>query len=429
VADDDLAACVSCGLCLPHCPTYRVTGDEAASPRGRIAAMRLVAEGRAEPDAEFAEAIESCVQCRACETACPSSVPFGRLVAGARATLAAQRGVPLLERLALATLGHHGLLLAGSSALALAQRTPAARLLPPALRRPLLPLRRPRLPAGRGPMAEGAERQRATRRGTVGRGAPRPEPDAWLFTGCVMDAWLRESHVAVLTVLSATGAVVRTLAGEAPCCGALHHHAGLVGPARSLASRVVRAVPGEAPVLVDSAGCGAELKAYGELLGTDDGRRFAARVRDVHEWLVEEGPDGRRRLDRLPERRGERPVVAVVDPCHLRHAQRAHHHVRTVLARYADLVELDDEGACCGAGGGYALVRPRMAAAVRDRKLAALRRAGASRAVAANPGCILHLRAAGVPVVHPLEVVSEALQAAASRSVGSGGGRGRGDGG
>lgn len=359
--DRELASCVACGLCLPHCPTYRVTGDESASPRGRIAAMRAVQWQGTPMDGTFAEFMDLCVQCRACEVACPSSVPFGHLMEGAREAL----GVPWWKRLGYAVLTRHRLLLALSTLLAVAQRL---RLVPSrGLNLPRLPLRRPRLRSS--------------------------GDDVWLFTGCVMDAWLRPTHAAVQRVLEAAGAGVALSPPAAACCGALHLHAGLREDARRLARRVLDAMPGDAPVLVDSAGCGAWLQEH------------ADRVQDVHEWLAA-------RVDRLPPpdpaRRFPSPV-AVQDPCHLRNVQRAHQHVRTVLGRYADLVEPDDDGLCCGAGGAYAAQHPDLAGAVRDRKVAALGRTGAPVTASANPGCALHLRAGGVDARHPLELVDEVL--------------------
>jgi glycolate oxidase iron-sulfur subunit len=377
VLDDELAACVGCGLCLPHCPTYRVTGEEAASPRGRIAAMRAVQWSGAPVDAEFVEFMDACVQCRGCETACPSGVQFGRLMEGTRESLAgAGRMASWWQRLGYRTLRHHRLLLAGSTALAVAQRL---RLVPRRLGLPELPVRRPRLQAS----------------GT----------DVWLFTGCVMDAWQRDVHAAVLRVVEATGAGVALPGPGAGCCGALHVHAGLTREAAGLAERVIAAFPGDQPILVDSAGCGAALKDYGHLLGTPPAEAFSARVYDVHEWLAA-------RMDQLPAARGpgSTGIVAVQDPCHLRHAQRAHLAVRTVLAPYVEVVELDDEGLCCGAGGAYATFHPSMAGAIRQRKLAAVARSGATVVASANPGCALHLAAAGLDVRHPLELVDEAIR-------------------
>jgi glycolate oxidase iron-sulfur subunit len=162
------------------------------------------------------------------------------------------------------------------------------------------------------------------------------------------------------------------------------------------------ALPGGAPILVDSAGCGAMLKDYGHLLGTPEAEAFSARVRDVHEWLADHMPD-------VAVPAAERPVVAIQDPCHLRHVQRAHAAVRTVLSPVATIAELDDDGLCCGAGGAYAAVQPALATAIRDRKLAAIARAGNPVVASANPGCALHLAAAGVDVVHPCTLLARAL--------------------
>ncbi|HWC38272.1 MAG TPA: (Fe-S)-binding protein [Acidimicrobiales bacterium] len=385
VSDEDLAACVSCGLCLPHCPTYRVTGEESASPRGRIAAMRATHAIDAPPGPEFIEFMDLCVQCRGCEVACPSSVPFGRLMEGARTTLAEETPYqPRRRRMAYAVLGHHRLLLVASSAGAVLQRL---HLLPSRLGLPQLPLHRRRL---------------RPRNGAGSRVGSRAI-DAWLFTGCVMDAWMRPTHAAALRVMETTGAAVGLPRQGADCCGALHLHGGLRRQARALAHRVMGSMPGDAPVVVDSAGCGAVLKDYGELLGTEEARRFSRRVLDIHEWLAG-------RADRLPAaRRRLTGPVAVQDPCHLRHVQRAHHHVRTVLAPYAELVELDDDGLCCGAGGAYAGLHRDMANEIRDRKVAAIAATGASIVASANPGCIVHLAGAGLDVRHPLDLIAWSL--------------------
>jgi glycolate oxidase iron-sulfur subunit len=372
VDDEALVACVACGLCLPHCPTYRVTGDESASPRGRIAAMRAVQTGAAGLEGEFTQYMDLCVQCRACEAVCPSSVPFGRLMEGSRTTLAIEtRFVPWWQRLAYRALPHHRLLVGLSRAGAALQRL---HLVPRRFGLPRLPLRSARLSA--------------------------TGSDVWLFTGCVMDAWQRDVHAAVVRVLGAAGFGVALpdprLAG---CCGALHGHAGLVDPARKLAERVMTAFPGDAPILVDSAGCGAALKDYEHLVGTPDAAAFSARVFDVHEWLAPH-------VARLPEpvARFSEPV-AVHDACHLRHVQKAHLPVRTLLSRFADIRELDDEGLCCGAGGAYAALHPDMAADIRARKVDAIARTGAQVVASANPGCTFHLAAVGVDVRHPFEII------------------------
>ncbi len=256
VADEDLSACVSCGLCLPHCPTYRVTGEESASPRGRIAAMRATHATDAPAGPEFEEFMDLCVQCRGCEVACPSSVPFGRLMEGARATLARETAYqPRWRRLGYAVLGHHRLLLVASCRrLAPAGAGPAR---PPGL-----------TPAADSPARLAMRRQPAHRQRPGGPS----RTDAWLFTGCVMDAWMRPTHAAALRVMGATGARVALPGSGGDCCGALHVHAGLRRQAEALAAGSWRPCPGDAHVVVDSAGCGAALKDYGALLGTADAR-------------------------------------------------------------------------------------------------------------------------------------------------------------
>jgi glycolate oxidase iron-sulfur subunit len=183
----------------------------------------------------------------------------------------------------------------------------------------------------------------------------------------------------------------------------LHAHAGRLDDARRLARHVIASLPGDTPIVVDSAGCGAAMKDYGHLLGTSDAQAFAARVRDFGEWVAEHPP---------PVDDTGRTVV-VQDPCHLRHVQHADEPTRAALARAYRVSVTDDEGLCCGAGGAYAVMQPHLSAAIRDRKVDALRRAarGAVPLVAsANPGCLMHLRAAGLDVRHPAELLADALQ-------------------
>ncbi len=385
---DELVRCVACGLCLPHCPTYRVTGLELASPRGRIAAMRAVDLDGAPVDATFVEAMDACIQCRGCEPACPSGVPFGRLMEGTRAALAgplrtAAPRRPLRRRVAEAlgyrvVLPHRSVLRGATWGLWLLQRL---RCLP---RRAGVP----RLRAG-------------DLRTPIGPGGP-GTGDTYLFPGCVMDAWQRPVHRDACTVIGAAGATPMLPGPGAACCGALHAHAGRLDEARRLAAAVVASMPGDAPVVVDSAGCGAAMRDYGHLLGTPAAEAFAARVVDFSEWVAARPP--------LPLRDTGRTVV-VQDPCHLRHVQRAHLPVRGVLAPAYRLVEPDDDGLCCGAGGAYAIWQATLAGAVRDRKVAAVRAVGGPAPVvaSANPGCLAHLRTAGLDVRHPAELLAAAL--------------------
>jgi glycolate oxidase iron-sulfur subunit len=387
--ETELVSCVSCGLCLPHCPTYRVTGLEIASPRGRIAAMRMVEMGGAPIDAAFETAMNECVQCRGCEAACPSSVQFGHLMEQTRSALH-QRGerTPVARRAAewiayRLLLPVHWLLLASTWGAWMLQRL---RVMP---RRFGLP------PLSARSLAQPLD---------VPRGG---DPSAWCFTGCVMDAWLRDTHRSTVRVMRACGADVARPGSGADCCGALHVHAGRTHEAERLARRVIASMPGTAPIVVNSAGCGAVMKDYGRMLGTAGAEEFSARVRDFSEWVAEQG---------TPALRPMATALVVQDPCHLRHVQRAHGAVRTVLAPAYALVETDDDGLCCGAGGAYAVLQPALSSEIRTRKADALRRAGAGAIVAsANPGCMLHLRQAGLDVRHPADLLADALQADARK--------------
>ena len=374
IDSEDLASCVACGLCLPHCPTYRVTQEESASPRGRIALMRQ-AESTGLIDQNFVDYMDACIQCRGCETACPAGVPFGSMMETTREALAEQTSYqPWWRRWGYRVLGWPNILAVGSKALAVLQKL---KLLPPKLALPKIPLMQaPLVPSGE---------------------------DVWLFTGCVMDAWMRDTHRATQRVIEAAGAGVSFPDKKAACCGALHVHAGLREEARRLARRTMGAFPGEAPILVDSAGCGAQLKEYGDLLNTPDAHRFSQRVLDVHEWLVDH-------LDELPAAHANPPRIAIQDPCHLRHVQQSHDPVRAVLARYADPVILDDDGLCCGAGGAYSMLHPDTAAAVRERKIESINRAQVKEVASANPGCLLHLQAGGMKVRHPMEIVDDLMR-------------------
>lgn len=373
---DELNACVQCGLCLPHCPTYRVTGDETMSPRGRIKLMREVQDHEAPVTTEVLYAFETCVQCRGCEPACPSGVPYGHLMERTRETLAGEGLLaPWWQRLAMRPLSSPALLSLGGRIVAAAQRIGAVP-------------RRLGLPAG---LAIRPDRLEAT------------GDDVYLFTGCVMDVVQRDVHRATVEVLTAAGFGVRPTGDLAPCCGALQSHAGLAWQTRSLAETMMTALDGDKPIVVNSAGCGAAMKDYGHLLGTEAAAEFSARVFDVGEFLADH-------VDRLEPVEVLDLRVAVQDPCHLRHVQRVHGATRILLAPFVrELVELDDDGLCCGAGGAYSLLEPELAGQIRERKVASIDRVAPDVVASANPGCSMHLAAAGVATVHPIELVRQAI--------------------
>jgi len=390
VDDDDLATCVSCGLCLPHCPTYRVTGEETHSPRGRIAIIKNVQDNGGLYDHESADMLNTCIQCRGCEPACPSGVPYGRIISGARealveqglspahrsTSLALRYGLKILTRPRL--LSFFGRIIAGLQRLHLVPR---------------------RLSLGPLPVRLGRRLQGST-----------AAPDVWIFTGCVMDVWNRQTHRNTAALVVASGHTFAVPTTRGMCCGALHQHAGRTAQAQEMAQQVMETMPGDGIVLVNSAGCGAALKEYGELLGTEPAHHFAARVRDIHEWLEPLMPQlvtSNHAMVLSPSQR-----LVLQDPCHLRHVQKAHGAVRGVLQYVAEVVSVDDDGLCCGAGGAFSMMEPVLARQVRERKEQALRRASDGDALvvaSANPGCSMFLAQSGFTVRHPIDIVAQAL--------------------
>jgi glycolate oxidase iron-sulfur subunit len=384
---DDLNTCVQCGLCLPYCPTFRVTGLETSSPRGRIAAMRAVQAGETPVAGDFTTFTDECLACRACEAACPSSVPYGRLIEAARVQTEAARpaGQRAVRRAGIAgVIGHRRMTRLMGWGLAVTQALRIDRLMPRRLRlaTPRVTLRgmRTPLPASSG---EG--------------------PVAMLLTGCVMDIAFRPVHRATIDALVRGGyrAVVPEGGG---CCGALAAHAGEVHSARALARERIAELEQAEVIVVDSAGCSAHMRTYGHLLADDPAwaeraQAVAAKVRDAVEIEV---PPGRTVHER----------VAVHDACHHLHAQGIGPEVRrTLRAAGATPVDLGDGGRCCGAGGIYNVLEPDMAATLGEQKARAIIATGAPVVAVANPGCAIqianHLKALGsdVRVSHPLEIV------------------------
>ncbi len=390
----ELDACISCGLCLPVCPTFRLTGDEGASPRGRLAAMTAVAEGDAVVDEVFADVMGFCLQCRACEVVCPSMVPFGRAMEGARVEIAAQ--LPTRTRSTRRTvvgkvLASRGSVKAASLGAALAQRTRVAEVLPG-------PLGRMR---GLRPLPVRGE----TTVGTVRVPAGPAHGRVAVLSGCVMDAWFGGVHKATIDLLVRAGYQVEVPAAQT-CCGALAAHDGAAVETRELAARNVAAFAGYEMVVADAAGCSAHLKDYGHW--HEDGGELSARVRDVTELVARLIAEGR-----LPTVDIDRGEVAVQDPCHLRNAQRIVDEPRAILraAGYTP-VEIDPKGMCCGAAGVYMVLHPETSDALGRQKADQIRTAGPELVSSANPGCEMQLRShlgPGFRIAHPVELYHESI--------------------
>ncbi len=410
-------SCVHCGLCTASCPTYVETLDENDSPRGRIYLMRAVVDGRIGASDEVRRHLDLCLDCRACETACPSGVPYGQIIEPFKVAL--QASAPphdrtgILQRLIL----HHLFPHAKRVKLALAparwmqrlglmdrfERLGLARLLPATLRamQAMLPdLGRvgPRLPEVLPPT--GPRRARVA-----------------LFLGCVADAMFPETNAATARVLQANGCEVFVPRGQG-CCGAIHYHSGSEAPALGLARQNLLAFDPDQfdAIITNAAGCGAMLKDYAHLLPESDGelaRKFVAKVRDISEFLVELGPIA-----------PTHPVPATVtyhDACHLCHAQQISAEPRALLALIPGLtlVPLDEAELCCGAAGTYNLTQPEMSGRLGRRKMDRIAASGASIVATGNVGCILQIArqikdsGSEVAVVHPIDLLDRAYRGAA----------------
>lgn len=405
-----LRRCVQCGLCLSFCPTYRLLGTEMDAPRGRLFQMRALAEGKIRlADGRFREHIYRCLDCRACETACPSGVRYGALVGAARGLLgptAAQRlvlGVVASPR-AWELVGLKLRLYQRGGIQALVRGSGLLRLLPGGIANweALLPplqggVRRPKLPEFT-PAKDKAKYRVA------------------FLAGCVMSQFFGETNQATVRVLAENGCEVLTPQGQV-CCGALHLHAGDGRRAQGLARRNIDAFEGAGAeaIIVNAAGCGATMKEYGALLAHDPqyaarAQAFSRQVKDIAEFLTE-----------IPLRPPEGPIrktVTYQDACHLAHAQRIREPPRRLLRSIPGLklVEMREADWCCGSAGVYNLVHYEMSMKLLDQKMAHIAATGAEIIAAGNAGCIIQLaygvRRKGLraEVVHPVELLDRSYR-------------------
>lgn len=413
---DHYTNCVHCALCLPQCPTYVELGDENDSPRGRIYLMQAVEQGRIVPSPKVQHHLDLCLNCRACETACPSGVPYGDLIEAYRTThgIAGKANTGLVQtlirlltlnvfpsrrrtrrllqiaKLARAVglfefLGNSGFFSRYRAALHFVEavdQSPPSEPIPLHSTPPAAPVR-----------------------ARVG-----------LFTGCVAESMLGSTNRATHRVLLRNGCEVYCPATQM-CCGAIHYHAGETDQAIKLAEANIRAFEALEPkldaIIVNVAGCGLMLKDYGDLLKgiprlAERARRFASRVRDVHEFLVDLGFDA----PELPI--NER--VAYHEACHLCHGQGLRDQPRAILQAISGLevVELRESDFCCGAAGSYSLTNPEMAGRLAERKLRHVDETESQLLAVANAGCILHLRQYAamtkrhLTLAHPIDLLDRA---------------------
>ncbi|HRN53149.1 MAG TPA: heterodisulfide reductase-related iron-sulfur binding cluster [Gemmatimonadaceae bacterium] len=399
-----LDACVHCGFCLPACPTYLALDDENDSPRGRLVLMRALLDGAvAADDADVHRHLDQCLGCRGCETACPSGVPYGRLLEATRERQREVAPLPFVARVVLAVFAREWLLppalLAARALRALGLAGLAARFGPRALR-------------------PSAAMLATTARDSVADYEPRGDGSRGrtaLLSGCVMEGLMPSLNRATERVLVENDYRIVD-APDQVCCGALHAHAGDADTARELARRNIAAfeASGAEFIAMNSAGCGAMCREYAHLLADDPAwaaraAAFSAKVRDASELLAAAGPK--------PSPTVAAPIPVAWDaPCHLQHAQRVVEPPLQLLRAIGSLrvVPLEDSAQCCGSAGIYGLLQPEVAGRVLSPKLARIHESGAAVVATANPGCLMQIGAgllvegSAVQARHPIELLDAA---------------------
>jgi glycolate oxidase iron-sulfur subunit len=411
---EDYARCVHCGLCLNHCPTYRLWGREADSPRGRIRQMLLVDDGKLELGDSFVTHMDRCLDCRACETVCPSGVEYGRLIEYARGEIAREYKRPFFSRAArdlffrrllpypsrIAFVGRMARFYQRSGLQTVARGSGILRLLGLAERERLMPSASREFffsRLGKTFPAVGERRARVA-----------------FFAGCLAQVSFTELNDATIRVLQANGCEVVVPAGQL-CCGALCVHAGERDVAKELARVNLKAFLAEQidAVVTNAAGCGSTLKEYEQLFPAgmaehENTLLFHAKVKDVTEFLAELGLVAP--MARTPLR------VTYQDSCHLLHGQKISEAPRKLIRAVpgVELVEMAMADQCCGSAGVYNVTETRAAMDILRAKMENVKATGAKAIVTANPGCMLQMRAGveihgtGQEVMHVVELLDRA---------------------
>ncbi|MCL5018985.1 MAG: heterodisulfide reductase-related iron-sulfur binding cluster [Patescibacteria group bacterium] len=410
--------CIHCGLCLSSCPTFSELGLEMDSPRGRIYLMRANAENRLGISENFVKHIDLCLGCRACETACPSTVHYGKMLENARWRINSATKKSTLERHAYHIVfdelipKHKNLgLLFGflwwyqkSGIEWLMKNTPLRSLLPKRFRNmvsllPPLPSPHMRSLLKEVMPAEGEVRHK------VG-----------LLRGCIADYMFSHVNLATARVLQKNGCEI-IIPSDQKCCGSLHLHSGYIREGKDLARRNIEVFEkaGVEAIIVNSAGCGAAMKEYDQLFVDDPlfaerAKVFSSKVKDITEYLVE--------IDAMPAQSPLNKRVVYHDACHLAHGQKIRTQPRDVLKRLTgvEVIPLNESEFCCGSAGTYNILHPEMSNRLLERKTKNIIAANGDMVATGNPGCLIQIQAGlrqqrnNIPVVHTIELLDIAYR-------------------
>ncbi|MCI0529653.1 MAG: 4Fe-4S dicluster domain-containing protein [Nitrospira sp.] len=411
---DRILGCIHCGLCLPKCPTYRELGVEADSPRGRVYLIKSVADGNIPINEKFIEHMYLCLDCRACETACPSGVHFGEIMEAARGQIERNWKRPLPVRL-IREIVFKGIFpypkrlrffaallrfYQQSGLQSFVHRLGILKIIPGNLEEMQQML--PPLPTPGG-VVEEVTPAKGEKKYRVG-----------FISGCVMDFLFPSINQATLKVLTENGCEVVTPKYQ-NCCGALNLHAGVRDVAKKMARNNIDAFERAQVdyIIINAAGCGSTLKEYGILLEQDPkyaekAREFSRKTRDISEFLVE--------ISFKKPNKEIRKRVAYDDPCHLMHGQKITKQPRMILNSIPglELVEIKDADFCCGSAGIYNVTHREMSMKLLERKMSNILASGADMIATGNPGCILQIRLGvqkhqmSAEVLHPVELLAQA---------------------
>jgi glycolate oxidase iron-sulfur subunit len=413
-----LQQCIHCGMCLPTCPTYVETKLERNSPRGRIALMRRIADGQFEVTQAFGRELYFCLGCLTCETACPAGVRYGEMFEHARADIE-QAGVmrnpvrDLVRKLALGWMFTHPRALRAIGRLIWFYQASGLEFMVRRLRLTrLLPMRLRALE----PLTPRVQRHFSDELIRPVETAPNHKYRVGLLTGCVQDLAFSHVNRDTADVLLANGCQVITPRAQF-CCGSIHVHNGELELAKRMARRNLDAFDLERldAVITNAAGCGTHLKNYGHLLQddpscTERAMKWSAKVRDIHEWLVEIGICTPARS--IPQK------VTYHEACHLCHGQKITRQPRQILKAIPglELIELSESTWCCGSAGIYNITQPEMSEKLLQRKMANIAKTTAQVVASANPGCSVQLQAGmresnlKLNVAHPISLLAQAYR-------------------